>query len=452
MQKIQFSKIKLCWIKDKVKNKNQILFFITCVFIELTSAFSQTLNWSSATRSGNTFTGTGINAVVISNGVTFGDGTPRTDAGSSNSACYISPSSLALYAGFFNSYTSSSNSHITTTFNFSNDYGCSEVSIVIKDINSDENYNTFCDVLELSATYNNAGTALPVSNIVTTLASNVNRSTSGNIVKLVGHNSSTETSLATNSYTSGTACANTTVKFTPPSGSPLKTITIKYRPAYGTSSSNAYYNLGTRPGAQYVSFGNLSFVSTAGCTPLPIELASFSATRNNKVIDLKWNTLTEKNNDYFTVERSFDGIKYEELSKIKGAGNSYSELQYETIDENPFSGITYYRLKQTDYNNDFNYFDPIIVDAEKSDISVYNFVYDQNLNDLSFEFKSTENTEVQFEIIDLAGRILLTKNEYIYTEFSKFKLHLNDLSNGIYFLKTNYGKKKLVMMNKIIIN
>ena len=48
-------------------------------------------------------------------------------------------------------------------------------------------------------------------------------------------------------------------------------------------------------------------------------------------------------------------------------------LIQETIDENPFTGITYYRLKQTDYNHDFNYFDPIIVDAEKSDISVYNF-------------------------------------------------------------------------------
>jgi hypothetical protein len=422
------------------------------MFIELYNVFSQTLNWSTATRSGNTFTGTGINAVVTSNAVTFGDGTPRVDATSSISACYISPSSLALYAGFFNSYSSSANCHITTTFNFSNGYGCSEVSIIIKDINSDESYNTFCDVLELSATYGNSGTALPVTNIATTLASNVNRSTSGTTVKLVGHNSSNETSTAYNSYTSGSGCGNTTVKFTPPSGSPLKTITIKYRPAYGNSTSDAYYNSGTKPAAQYVSYGNLSFVATTGCSPLPIELESFSATRNNKIVDLTWNTLTENNNDYFTIERSLNGIKFEELSKIKGSGNSFTEKKYKLIDENPFSGISYYRLKQTDYNGEFSYFNTVVVESEKSGISVYNIVYDQYLSTLTFDFNALETGEAQFEIIDLAGRLLLTEKVFINSELSKQTLLLNNITDGIYFLKISFSNKKKILINKIIKN
>ena len=90
-----------------------ISFTIHCVLS------SQVLNWSSAVRTGSapnyTYTGTGIKAVITSNAVTLGDGTPRVDNTSGNGACY---SGLALYAGFFNSYLAAANSHITTTFSF----------------------------------------------------------------------------------------------------------------------------------------------------------------------------------------------------------------------------------------------------------------------------------------------------------------------------------------------
>ena len=90
--------------------------------------------------------------------------------------------------------------------------------------------------------------------------------------------------------------------------------------------------------------------------PLPIELLSFTAKLNSdKEVDLNWQTASEINNDYFTVEKSADAVNFIPLEIIKGAGNSVSILNYTTLDKNPYSGITYYRLKQSDFNGDFTY-------------------------------------------------------------------------------------------------
>ena len=428
---------------------------IICLFFISNLSFTQTLNWNTATRTGTapnyTYTGTGIKAVVSRNAVTLGDGTPRVDGASGISACYLSPS-LALYAGFFNSYASGTNSHITTTFSFDGGYGCSQVTLLIRDINSDESFTSFCDVLEISATYDNSGIALPAANITTTLASNVNRSVSGTTVKLVGHSSSTET---IGSYSSGSGCANTTVRFTAPAGYPLKTFTIKYRPAYGSSSSNAYYNTGSSPAAQYVSYGNLSFVATSGCTNLtvlPIELTSFEAKRVNDVVKLNWQTASEKNNDYFTLERSEDGVNFEEFNKLKGAGNSFEVKNYYADDENPSSELSYYRLKQTDFNGQFKYSDIVSVDADNSKAFVNHVSPNPTTSDINFDFYSPVKGELVYEVSDLTGRIIFSKSELMESGNTKVSVNLNEIPNGIYFLKVAFEKTNLISINKIVKN
>ena len=195
------------------KHISILLAFFVCSCINL---FGQTLNWNTATRVGNTFTGTGISAVVTSNAVTFGDGTPRVDGNSGISACYINPS-LALYAGFFSSYQAATNSNMTTTFTFGPGYGCCVVSFKIRDINSDESFTSFLDVVEISATYDNSGLALPAASIASALPGNVTRSVSGSTVKLIGHNNAAET---VGTYTAGVACGDATITITPPAGLP----------------------------------------------------------------------------------------------------------------------------------------------------------------------------------------------------------------------------------------
>lgn len=95
---------------------------------------------------------------------------------------------------------------------------------------------------------------------------------------------------------------------------------------------------------------------------LPIELISFQAKSEDNRVELYWSTASEINNDYFTILRSSDGIEYTELDSLPGAGNSSKIINYSFIDQDPLAGRSYYRIKQTDYNGDYEMFDPVSVD------------------------------------------------------------------------------------------
>jgi len=84
--------------------------------------------------------------------------------------------------------------------------------------------------------------------------------------------------------------------------------------------------------------------------PLPIILLQFDAKLKNQNVEVNWTTVSELNNDYFTIEKSIDGIEWITAYKTKGAGNSTSPLKYFFTDLSPFQGTSYYRLKQTDYD------------------------------------------------------------------------------------------------------
>ena len=90
-------------------------------------------------------------------------------------------------------------------------------------------------------------------------------------------------------------------------------------------------------------------------TILPIELAYFSADQQPNGIRLAWQTLREVNNSHFTLERSVDGNIFEPLTTMQGAGNSEVPLTYEYTDFTASKNVTYYRLKQTDFDGAFTY-------------------------------------------------------------------------------------------------
>ena len=88
---------------------------------------------------------------------------------------------------------------------------------------------------------------------------------------------------------------------------------------------------------------------------LPVELTEFTAERAGSTVALNWTTLTETNNDYFVTQRSGNGVQFESLAEILGAGTTVVPQYYNYVDENPLTGISYYRLKQTDFNGKYEY-------------------------------------------------------------------------------------------------
>lgn len=94
--------------------------------------------------------------------------------------------------------------------------------------------------------------------------------------------------------------------------------------------------------------------------PLPIELVSFTA----KVLDnanlLKFTVASQTNNDYYTIERTTDGVEWETIEIIDGAGTTTQQRDYSHIDYNFRLGYNYYRIKQTDFNGFSTYSDLVV--------------------------------------------------------------------------------------------
>lgn len=134
---------------------------------------------------------------------------------------------------------------------------------------------------------------------------------------------------------------------------------------FSTSGGN-YFQVGSTFGSANVSGTVYYYAAFGGSTAgaLPIKLTEFKGEYmpvNNTVL-LKWTTATETNNDYFTIEKCGDEIGFEEVIKIMGAGNSSILINYSVVDDNPLPGISYYRLKQTDFDGKYSYSKLIAVD------------------------------------------------------------------------------------------
>jgi hypothetical protein len=132
-----------------------------------------------------------------------------------------------------------------------------------------------------------------------------------------------------------------------------------------------------------VSAPNIRLVFTS-FTPLPITLGTFSgiiAAGTENTIQLEWTTQSEKDNDYFTLWRSYDGQTWEDITQLSGAGNSNEVLSYQYMDRNIIPQLiennsVYYKLSQTDYDGTTEFFHVIPVEVKSAKTHV---VYRTNL-------------------------------------------------------------------------
>lgn len=149
--------------------------------------------------------------------------------------------------------------------------------------------------------------------------------------------------------------------------------------------------------------------SVSADNPLPVELISFEAQLTDKGVLLEWSTASEINNDYFEVERSSDGIHFSSIGTLSGSGTTNELIQYGFTDDNPFYGISYYRLVQYDYDGTQAIFEAIIVnnDQYQKGIQLRLFPNPTNQHNINVRIASgDENTPVQLMIFDLTGHLI----------------------------------------------
>jgi hypothetical protein len=173
--------------------------------------------------------------------------------------------------------------------------------------------------------------------------------------------------------------------------------------------------------------------------PLPVEFLTFKATLKEKTGHLTWQTATELNNDYFVIERSTDTRNWVSLDTVKGAGNSNAILNYNYIDEKPLSGISYYRLKQVDFDKNFSYSNIETINFEGFEI-VELFPNPSN-GDFSVVIQSTIETVASFTMYSTTGQVVKTETLQINKGLNYLQKQFRG-AMGKYFItvKTNDGK------------
>ena len=192
------------------------------------------------------------------------------------------------------------------------------------------------------------------------------------------------------------------------------------------------------------TFSPFTFGSLSGSVnPLPITLLDFTAGEEGQTVRVLWTTAIEINNDFFTVERSVDAVIFNKLTEIPGAGNSHSILNYSVVDDAPFSGVSYYRLKQTDFDGSFTYSNIALVNLEVINlVNIYPVPAGGSLT--VFVFSSIE-TNMGVEIIDIIGRKVLDADVALQEGKNEISLDISDIATGIYVLNiaTESGQYKI---------
>ncbi len=172
------------------------------------------------------------------------------------------------------------------------------------------------------------------------------------------------------------------------------------------------------------TFGSLSSL----VNPLPVKLLNFEERLNdNREVAISWKTASEINNDFFTIERSSNGIDFIPVLKVKGAGNSSVVQSYKAMDAHPLKGVSYYRLKQTDIYGHYEYSQlAMIINTDAgAPVLVYPNPASEVLNiDLG------ETQDVIVSIRDIAGHVIYSSNAGV----GRLSLDVSAYQRGIYII------------------
>lgn len=172
----------------------------------------------------------------------------------------------------------------------------------------------------------------------------------------------------------------------------------------------------------------LSVLST-----LPVEYASFSASIQNNSAVIKWETATEINNNYFTVEASSDGARFDSIGRVNSLGNEQGH-SYSFNDNKARTGVWYYRLVQTDLDGKRS-ISKVISLQFKADASAMNIFPTLATNNITIHVSAPKAGTTDVVIYDAAGHMVSHSNKSLTSGFNQFSLDITGLSKGTYFVQ-----------------
>ncbi len=184
----------------------------------------------------------------------------------------------------------------------------------------------------------------------------------------------------------------------------------------------------------------ITIASINPATPLPVELLYFDAKLNEKkTVDLKWETSSERDNDYFTIDKSLNGDSWEYVGTVDGSGTTTSTNNYTLEDLNPSFGINYYRLRQTDFNGAFS-------DAEIKSVTLTSptnhFLY-PNPSEKSVNVYGVNSNSDIITISDNLGKIINFESNIVSN--NQIEINTSGFANGFYYVNIKSDLNKITL-------
>jgi hypothetical protein len=203
--------------------------------------------------------------------------------------------------------------------------------------------------------------------------------------------------------------------------------------AHGTATgANADFTVSRTVMSGYSYFA-MAYHTSA---PLPIELVSFAANcDDNNTVSVNWTTASEHNSDYYTVEKSRDGISWNVLKTIPAAGNSTQLINYSVADVADISGTVYYRLTQVDIDGATKMYDVVSTNcSSESELSLIAYPNPSN-GQFTVKIENALGGKYVLAITDMQGKAIEEQSLDLETGTTVVKLNPVGLQPGVYLLQ-----------------
>jgi hypothetical protein len=220
----------------------------------------------------------------------------------------------------------------------------------------------------------------------------------------------------------------------------------QWRSVGGTATGNGIGSISSGSFSQFTNYFVLAN-PPGGMNPLPVTLTSFNATRYNPIVDVRWITSAEINCDHFIVERSSDNIEYDEIATVAGSGNSSSSNTYKIVDNNPLSSLSYYRLKQVDFDGTTETFPPVSVAGVPPSLNLTVFPTVSNGSNIHMSNSDNDLDTYDITVQDMNGSRVPVS---LSSGSLGVDLSLNNNANGVYIITAKRGND--ILKDRVIIN
>lgn len=180
---------------------------------------------------------------------------------------------------------------------------------------------------------------------------------------------------------------------------------------------------------------------------LPVDLVQFYGVALPESNIISWKTISERDNDYFNLQRTYDGENYENIAKIYGAGTTTEVIDYSFEDEDVKPGVVYYRLEQVDYNGAKTLIDPISLSRKVEDIGIVSIYPNPATNEVTIGINLEQKERGLLEVKSTDGTTVMYKLTY-GVGLNKLTLDVSNLASGVYFI--SYQDSQIDSIKKII--